>query len=106
MHTLAGQPSIGQALGQLGSSAVPPALQLLDGDRSTAIKGGLIEALLAVDRLIEPLDSGRGHLQDPADVLSRHEVPGRSQNVGSEEVATVERDLHVRCPETRASHPK
>ena len=49
MHTLAGQPSIGQALGQLGSSAVLPALQLLDGDRSAAIKGGLIEELTQAD---------------------------------------------------------
>jgi hypothetical protein len=95
---------IGQCLAELGPSSIPPVPEFLDDQCQAAVQRGRIEARLAVDRLIELLNTRRRDLQDPTDVLGGNEVPGRAQDVGPEEVPAVELGLHVNGSQSRSPH--
>ena len=102
----ADQVLVGQRLAELGAGAIPPAFEFLDDQCDAAVQSGRIQALLAVDRLIQLLNSWGRDLQDPTDVLGGHKVPGWAQDVRPEEVPAVELGLHLSGPEPRSPHAK
>ncbi len=105
-RVLTGKAPTGQRRSELGPGRILSPLKLLDDQLDAAVPSVGIESRLAVDRLVELLNSGRGDLQDPTDVLGGHEMPRRAENMRSEELPPVELGLRVSDCDPRASHAK
>jgi len=103
-QALTGQAPIGQRVAELGPRPIPPVLEFLDDQCEAALQSGRIETLLPVDRLVELLNPRRRDLQDPADVLSSHEMPRWPQDVRPEEVSAIELALRVGNREPGGAH--
>ena len=60
--------------------------------------------MLTINRLVELLNPRRSDLQDPADVLRGHKMPGGTQDVCPKEAAAVEFSLDISRSKTRGAH--
>ena len=103
---MTGQPSVGQRLTELGTGAIPSTPEFIGDHAEAVVQCGRIQPVLAIDRLIEFLNSGCCDLKDPTDILGGHKVPGWAQDVRPEEVSTVELRLHLGRAEPSGPHAK
>ena len=89
-------PSACQGRAERGAGEVPAVAQRGLEHTTAAREGALVEAHVAMVRRALTLDARPRQLLHPADVLRRHEVPRRSQDVRPHDRAIVERTVDSR----------
>ena len=97
-------PGACQHLPHLIARARIPVEERLPDRRAGAAQRSRVQLELLVSIRQPGLEARRGQGEEPADVGGQDEVPGRSQQVGAQDGAVVERPLHVFVD--RGSHPR